>query len=729
MTSEVGSPAGGRLVGRPLPRREDARVLGGHSEFLDDLHPAGLAHLAFVRSPYAHARVLSVTPPRGAPGLLAVLTARELEGRTRPLPIQSPEGSEVADEPHPLLAAGEVRYVGQPVAAVVAESRALAEDAAELVGVEYEELDPVADPHASDLELLRWRRTAGDVEGAFRSAARVAGGRYAMPRLVAAPMEARGALAYHDPAADLLTVWCSAQDTHRPLRHLGHVLGRPAEQLRVVVPDVGGAFGSKGSLAPEAAVAAIAAIDVGRPVKWAEDRAENFVAAYQGRGMEAEVELALAADGRMLAVRARILADLGAYLLPATAMPPHTAAMLMAGCYTIPAADVRVSGVRTNKVPTGPYRGAGRPEAAYFLERAVDDAARALALDPVELRRRNLIREFPHRSPLGWTYDSGDYRRCLDLALDLAGPRRAHSDEGLVGRGVAMYVERAGGSFEAARATLEPDGRVIVRSSTSPHGQGHDMTFAQIAAERLHVDPGDVVLEFGDSALVPGGTGTFASRSVAMGGSAVARAVDELGKQCVQTAARLLDAPEDEITWGEEGLAAGDGRTLALPDVAAAGPLEATARFESDLVFGSGAYAAEVEIERATGRLTVRRLTAVDDAGTIVNPLLAEGQVLGGAVQGLGECLAEEATYDDQAQPTSASFADYSLLTAAEIPPIAAEFVESPSPLNPLGAKGIGEAGAIGTPAAVANAVSDALGGRHVDPPFTEEKLWRAIGE
>jgi aerobic carbon-monoxide dehydrogenase large subunit len=729
LSREVGSPAGGRLVGRPLRRREDDRVLSGRSRFLDDLHPPGLAHMAFVRSPYAHARVVSVRPPEGAPGLLAAFTARDLEGRVRPLPIQVPEGAEAADEPHPLLAAEEVRYAGQPVAAVVAESRALAEDAAELVEVEYEELDPIADAGASDLELLRWRRTSGEVDGAFASAEVVAGGRYAMPRLVAAPMETRGALASHDPAGDVLTLWCSSQDTHRPLRHLSHVLDLPTERLRVVVPDVGGAFGSKGSLAPEAAVAAIAAMDVGRPVKWAEDRHENFLAAYQGRGMEAEVELALTGDGRMLAVRARIRADLGAYLLPATAIPPHTAGMLMAGCYTIPAADVAVTGVRTHKVPTGPYRGAGRPEAAYFLECAVDDAARALSIDPVELRRRNLIADFPHRSPLGFTYDSGDYRRCLDLALELVEPERTADDERLIGTGVAMYVERAGGSFEGARATLDADGRVVIRSSTSPHGQGHDTTLAQIAAERLHVNPTNVVLEFGDSALVPSGTGTFASRSVAVGGSAVVRAVDELREQCLRTAARLLRTPEAEITWGERGLTAGDGRALQLGDVAAAGALEADARFESELVFGSGAYATVVEIERATGRLTVRHLAAVDDAGTIVNPLLAEGQVLGGAVQGLGECLVEEATYDEQAQPTSASFADYSLLTAAEIPPIAAAFVESPSPLNPLGAKGIGEGGAIGTPAAVANAVADALGGRHVDPPFTEDKLWRAMHE
>jgi aerobic carbon-monoxide dehydrogenase large subunit len=724
----VGSPAGGRLVGRPLPRREDARILSGRSKFLDDLHPAGLVHLAFVRSPYAHARVLSVTPPESASGLLAVLTSRDLEGRTRPLPIQIPDGAEVADEPHPLLATAEVRYVGQPVAAVVAESRALAEDAAELVAVELEELDPIADPAASDVELMRWRRTSGDVEGTFASADVVAGGRYAMPRLVAAPMETRGALASHDAAGDVLTLWCSAQDTHRPLRHLAHVLDRSAESLRVVVPDVGGAFGSKGPLAPEAAVAAIAAVDLGRPVKWAEDRTENFLAAHQGRGMEADVELALSADGRMLAVRARIRADLGAYLLPATAIPPHTTAMLMSGCYTIPAAEVSATGLRTHKVPTGPYRGAGRPEAAYFLECAVDDAARALSIDPVELRRRNLIADFPHRSPLGFTYDSGDYRRCLDLALELVEPRHAADDERLVGTGVAMYVERAAGAFEGAKARLDTDGRVVIRSSTSPHGQGHDTTFAQIAAARLHVDPADVVLEFGDSAVVPAGTGTFGSRSIAVGGSAVMRAIDELREQSMEAAARLLGAAAGEIAWDEDGLSA-DGRTVALRDVAAAGALEASSRFDSDLVFGSGAYAAVVEIERATGRLTVRLLAAVDDAGTIINPLLAEGQVLGGTVQGLGECLTEEATYDDQAQPTSASFADYSLLTAAEVPPIATAFVESPSPLNPLGAKGIGEGGTIGTPAAAANAVADALGGRHVDPPFTEDKLWRAMHE
>jgi aerobic carbon-monoxide dehydrogenase large subunit len=720
----------GRLLGQPLARREDARLLSGRGRYLDDLDPPGTAHLAFVRSTFARALVTGVRAPERAPGLVAVLTARGLAGRARPLPIQPLEGADLADEPHPLLATGEVHYAGQPIAAVAAESRALAEDAAELVEVDYEPLDPVVDARASEVDLLRWRGTSGDVEGAFAAADVVVRDTYGLPRLVAAPMETRGALASYDADHDLLTLWCSAQDTHRQLEQLAHVLRRSEDSIRVIVPDVGGAFGSKGSLAPEAAVTTLAAMETGRPVKWAEDRHENFLAAYQGRGVEADVELALTADGGMLALRARIYADLGGYLMPTTAVPPHTTAMLMTGCYSIPAAEVEVRGRRTSKVPTGPYRGAGRPEAAYFLERLVDTAARELGTEPVELRRRNLIREFPHPTPLGFTYDSGDYERCLDLALDLVEPERTADPERLVGTGIAMYVERAGGRWESAQAAVEPDGRVVVRSSSSPHGQGHDTAFAQIVAERMELPLDDVVFEFGDSAVVPRGVGTFGSRSTAMAGSAVLLATDELKENCVRVAARLLEAPEEEVRWERDGLSAGEGRRLSLRDIAAAeAGLEATARFESDYVFASGAYAAVVEIDRASGRLRVLRVAAVDDAGRVVNPLLAEGQVIGGTAQGLGECLTEEADWDEYGQPVTTSFADYSLLTAAEMTQLRTAFVESPSPLNPLGAKGIGEGGAIGTPAAVGNAVADALGGRHVDPPFTEEKLWHVLQE
>ena len=371
----------------------------------------------------------------------------------------------------------------------------------------------------------------------------------------------------------------------------------------------------------------------------------------------------------------------------------------MTGCYDIPVAAVSVRGARTDKVPTGPYRGAGRPEAAYLLELTVDRAARELGLEPAELRRRNLIRSFPHRSALGWTYDSGDYERCLDRALELVGPKPSGS--GVVGKGVAMYVERAGGSWESARISVAADGRVIARSGSTPHGQGHETTFAQIVADRLGVDVDDVEMRFGDTAEVPPGVGTFASRSVAVGGSALVLAADRILEQVGQ--ATLVEA------------------------AAAAGGLEAEAKFESDLVFGSGAYAAVVEIERDTGALKVRRLAAVDDAGTIINPLLAEGQVVGGTVQGLGAVLTEEAVYDADGQLRNASFVEYGLPSAVEVPPIASDFVQTPSPLNPLGAKGIGEGGAIGTPAAIANAVADALGGDAPDPPFTPEKLWRAL--
>jgi aerobic carbon-monoxide dehydrogenase large subunit len=699
----------GRLAGRPLRRREDERILRGRTRYLDDIDPPGAAHVAFVRSPFAHARINGIEVPDGLEGVFAVITAADLEGRVSDLPVQGIDGGEVSAEGHPVLAGEEVRYAGQPVAAVLAESRPAAEDAAERVDVDYDPLEPVLDARGSDVDMAHWHKVSGDVDGVFESAEHVVRARHALPRLAPVPMEPRGAIASYDEPDDMLTVWVSAQDSHRQLAGLAQVLGRTEDSIHVIVPDVGGAFGSKGAPAPETMLVAAAAMTTGRTVKWAEDREENFVASYQGRGVEAEVELALDRDATMLALRARIWADLGGYLMPTTAIPGHTTAMLMCGVYDIRAADVELVGRRTNKVPTGPYRGAGRPEAAYFLECTVDVAARELRIDPLEIRRRNLIREFPYETALGWTYDSGDYARCLDTAEELV-KRERHSDEvRVVGTGFGMYVERAGGMFETADAELLPNGKLLVRSGSSPHGQGHDTTFAQLAADRLGVELEDVELRFGDSKEVPRGVGTFASRSVAMGGSAVVQAVDALKEKCAAIAA---------------------GRTMSLREVAEAEPgIRASARFSSDLVFSSGAYGAVIEIERATGRLRVLRLVAVDDAGTIVNPLLAEGQVIGGSAQGLGQCLVEEAVYDEEGNPTFASFVGYSLLTAAEMPPVLAAFVESPSPLNPLGAKGIGEGGAIGTPAAVANAVSDALGGVRIDPPFTDAKLWRALRE
>jgi carbon-monoxide dehydrogenase large subunit len=713
-------------VGRPVPRREDARFLRGEATYLDDVELPGLLEAAFVRSPFAHARLgpIDAGAALELPGVVAVLTGADLD--VLPLPLGGVEGGVVADAGHPVLARGKVRYAGEAVALVVAESRALAEDAAELVDVDYEPLEPALDPrtaatapllhdHVAENALLRWSRAHGDVEGAFAAADAVVSQAFHIPRLVAAPIEPRGAIARHDADADVLTVWCSAQDPHRPLAQLGHTLGRDRDRLRVVVPDVGGAFGSKGAVGAETAAVAAAAVDLGVPIRWTEDRAENFLAAYQGRGLDADVELALAADGRILALRAALYADLGGYLYATTAVAPHTTAMLLCGTYRIPAAAVDIIGAATTKVPTGPYRGAGRPEAAFLIERMVDIAAGELGLDPLEVRRRNFIPPdaFPYETPLGWTYDSGSFERCLDAALELgeierwrAERERARAEGRVLGVGVGMYVERAAGLWESADLRIEPDGRAVVRTGSSPHGQGHETTFAQIAADELGVDPGAVEIVWGDSEEVPPGVGTFASRSVAMGGSALVLAARELAGRAEEAGVSVVELA------GEEG------------------GVEASARFESGLVFASGAYLAAVEIERATGRLRVLAIAAVDDSGRIVNPLLAEGQVLGATVQGLGQCLVEEAVHDEEGQLRTASFADYSLLTAAELPPIAGRFVETPSPLNPLGAKGIGEGGAIATPAAVANAVADALapfGVRHVDPPFSEAKLWRLL--
>jgi carbon-monoxide dehydrogenase large subunit len=384
--------------------------------------------------------------------------------------------------------------------------------------------------------------------------------------------------------------------------------------------------------------------------------------------------------------------------------------------------------VQTNKVPTGPYRGAGRPDAAYMIERLVDDAARALGIDRVALRRQNLIRRFPHRTALGLSYDSGDYERCLDHALELA-KFEEFEDRDLartLGTGVALFVERAGGMWESAAVEVCEDGRLLVRSSASPHGQGHDTTFAQIAADKMGMGIDEVVLRFGDSAEVPAGVGTFGSRSTAMAGSAIVVALEKLIEEGRRRAATALGAPLGGVRH-DGGQFIAEDRRVSLAELARREPLTASARFQSELVFSSGAYAAVVEIDRASGRLHVLRIAAVDDAGNLINPLLARGQVIGGTVQGLGECLVEEAAYAPDGAVPFSSFMNYSLLTAAEIPEIRTGEVVTPTPLNPLGAKGVGEGGTIGTLAAVANAVVDALRGHHVDPPFRDEKLWREI--
>lgn len=705
-------------VGRPVPRLEDGRFLRGAARFLDDLPDDGAAHAIFVRSLFAHGRIVLVDADaaRARPDVVALVTGDDLAGLgVRPLfPF---EGAEIAEAAaHPPLARGRVRYVGDPVAVVVGESAEAARDAADEVLVELEPLPALVDPRealeattllheqAQGNVLFRWLRKGGDVEGAFSRADRVVCGRFHVPRLVAAAIEPRGAMAAYDRGEDVLTLWISAQDPHRPLGELAAILQRPRERIRVVVPDVGGAFGSKGLLPPEAAVVAWLALRLGRPVKWIETRTENFLAAHQGRGLDAEVELAVSAAGDLLGIRARLVADAGAYLFAETVVPPVTAAMLLTGVYRIPAADVEVVGAATTKVPTGPYRGAGRPEAALLVERMVDLAAAELGLDPVEVRRRNLIPAdaFPYSTPLGFTYDSGDYEQMLDRALRLLDVQRWRGEQArvraegrLVGIGVAFYVERAGALlWESAAVSRGENDRIIVFTGSSSHGQGHETVFAQIAADELGVDLADVEVVSGDTARVPPGVGTFASRSITVGGSALLLALREL---------RETDAPRTEARFQLPGL-----------------------------VFPAGVHCAVVEVDQETGSCSLLRLAAVDDVGRAVNPLLIEGQVHGACLQGIGQALVEHEEHDADGQPLALSLEDYHVPRALDVPPIASEIVEVRSPFNPLGAKGAGEGGAIGAPAAIANALADALaplGISHLDFPFTPERVWRAISD
>jgi carbon-monoxide dehydrogenase large subunit len=717
MNSEIGTRS---WIGEPLARAEDKRFVTGDARFVDDLKRPRMLHAAFVRSIHAHGRLQDVDAAAAgrAPGVRAVIAGADLDGLTDPFPVVARGGEELIPITHPVLARGRVRYVGEPIALVVADTAAQAADAAERVVVDVEELPALVDPHlaersptlhdqAPDNVVLRMRHAQGDVEGAFTAAHAIVRARIRVPRLIAVPLEPRVVLASHDNATDVLTLWLSAQDQHRQLSGLTKVLRRPPERLRIVVPDVGGAFGSKGVPQAETAAVALAALQLGRPVKWTETRTENSLAVYQGRGTDVDAELALDADGRMLALRAWLRSDLGAYLYSTTAVPPQTAASLLTGCYDIPAAEVDVCGVCTTKVPTGPYRGAGRPEAALTIERLVDIAAAELGLDRVEIRRRNAISpdKFPYKTALGTTYDSGDYLGALEAVLDLAGWEalvaerdRLRGEGRLAGLGLSLYVERVGPGWETARLSVAEDGAVLLRTGSSPHGQGHETSFAQIVASELGVEPEAVEVHWGDSFEIPEGVGTFASRSVAVGGSAALLAARDLRSR--------LDAGEEP-------------------------PLETSTRFElPQPVFSHGACVAAVEIEPETSEVEIRHVFAVDDCGRVVNPLLADGQVVGGVVQAIGDCLHGQVGHDEDGQPLAVNLYDYHLPTAQSVPPVASALRETPSPLTPLGAKGVGEGGSVGTPAAIANAVCDALGPlgvRHLDPPFTASRVWEAM--
>jgi carbon-monoxide dehydrogenase large subunit len=756
-------------LGVPLRRREDRPLVTGAGRFVDDISLPGMLHMAVVRSPHAHARLVSVHTEDAAAmsGVAAIVTARDLPAPVPCVPAAAMFPG-VAKALQPLLADRVVRYAGEPVAAVLADDRYTARDGAERVRVEYEALPAVVDldralepgapvihPALGSNLVFTLEVKGGDPDAAFQRADAVVECDMAQPRLAPVPLECRGVVASYDAGRGRAEIWLSTQTPHEARDGIAEVLGMPTNDVRVIAPDVGGGFGAKGTLYPDEVLAAYLARQLSRPVKWVEDRSENLRAMTHGRAQRARLRAAAARDGTVLALDGEILADLGAYCLSATAVIPTLTSRVALGAYRISHVRLRVRGVTTTQTPTGPYRGAGRPEGAYYIERLMDLVAARLDLDPAEVRRRNFIRTFPYKSATGLTHDSGDYSALLDRALALADyhgwreeqARRRRDGGRPVGIGLSTWVEMAGGGelWEDASVRLEPTGRVTVLTGTSPHGQGHETAFSQIVADVLGIEPDRITVLHGDTAVIPSGIGTFGSRSLSFGGSAVAQAAREVRRRVMAIAARLLEAAPDDLVLdgGRVTVRGAPGRAATLEDIARAAPpddgrgaaagLAASVRFEAERgLVPSGAHVAVVEIDPDTGEVRVLRYAAVDDCGNVVNPLLVDGQVHGSIVQGIAQALLERVVYDENGQPLTTSLLDYAVPSAPQVPRIETDRIETPSPLNPLGAKGIGESGTTGAPPALVNAILDALrpaGPRALDLPVTPERLWRVSRE
>jgi len=749
------------FVGRALPRVEDERLLRGAGRYVDDVHPAGALEAAFLRSPHAHARIvaLDLDAARRAPGVVAVLdgtaVAEQVEpmvfaiARMVPENVRASTGATTRVHPMPALPADRLSYVGQPVAMVIAQSRYLAEDALELIDAAFEPLPAVVDPEDAlapgatrvepswdDNVGLSCRFVKGDLEQAFADADVVVEEVFRSHRYVAAPIETRGVVASVDPFDETLTVWASTQTPHQLRDFLAGALGRDRERVRVVAPDVGGAFGVKGSIYPEDLLVALAALQLGRPVKWIEDRSEHFAATTHGREQVHRIALAGDAEGRILALRDDIVHNCGAFHTLGLVVPYNTLTHLV-GPYEIPVVDIALRAVLTHTGIVGPYRGAGRPEAVFARERAIDRLARRLGLDPAEVRARNLIppSSMPwatgmvYRDGTAQVYDSGDYPQLLRrarAAVEDEPWRDRGCERRRIGVGYAAYVEGTGlGPFESAELRIGPHGRVGVTTGASSQGQGHRTTLAQIAADALGVDVADVDVVGGDTAAIADGFGTIASRTLVVAGNAVARAAGELRGRVLALAGDLLGrAPQElELTGGRVAVAGGAPCALTLTELAAAlspydparppgaaPELRAGAIYvPGPVTYAAGVHAVVVAVDVVTGVVELLRYAIAHDCGRVVNPAIAEGQILGGTMQGIGGALYEELVYDAHGQLRTGSFLDYLLPTAGEAPDVCIAHVDVPSPLNPLGVKGLGEGGAIGPPAAIANAVEDAL--------------------
>jgi carbon-monoxide dehydrogenase large subunit len=755
----------GGLIGRSVRRVEDPVLVTGKGCYVDDIPLPGMLHLAFLRSPYPHANILSIqtSAAQAMAGVVAVMTGDDLSERLHVPVLPLVPGMKIP--PHPLLARGTVHAAGVPVAAVVAHSRALAQDAANAIALEYaalpavvnaeKALEPGAPLAREELDsniCYSTMRTGGDVDRAFAEAEHIVRMHIASPRLVALALEPRGVLAKPEPTGDL-TVWLSTQSPHWVRADLATAIGFPEHRIRVIAPDVGGGFGSKATLYQEEALACHLALQLGRPIKWIATRSEDFLTTNQGRDQVMLSELALKRDGIMLGLKVRVVANLGAYLQTISAIPPLRMMAMAPGCYQIRNCHVEVVAVFTNTVSTGPYRGAGRPEAVLNIERLIDKAARDLGIDRLEMRRKNFIRpdQFPYRTGVNVEYDSGDYEKSLAEALRLSDYQQmlqyrdaARARGELVGVGVSTFVEPSGGvGFESATVRVERTGEITVLTGASSHGQGHETVFAQVVADRLGVSMEHVAIRHGDTLAIQQGVGTFASRSAVMGGGALALATQRVIEKARQIAAHLLEAASADIVLAEGGFAVAGvpDRHITWRQIAASAygrpvpglepGLQETVFFDPGReAWGFGAHVALVRIERDTGQPSLEKLVLVDDCGVVLNPMIVEGQVHGGVAQGLGEAFREQMCYGDDGQPLTASLLDYAVPRASDMPPLILGETVTPNPFHPLGVKGVGEAGCNGAPPAVANAVMDALaplGIDHIDMPYTAPKLWEAI--
>ncbi len=767
------APERPKFIGAAVKRLEDPRLVTGAGRYLDDLSLPDMLHLRLVRSELAHARIAGIDASslREVQPDALVFTGDDIGELGIRATADFPEAQASCQ---PLLARGKVRFVGEPVAAVLARDSYAVEDAAELVFVDYEPLPVLADVagalSASSPRLFDgWKdnvfvhgiRRGGDLKDARRRSSRVIRRTFRTQRQAGAPMECRGAMAQTDPTGAYLTVWSSTQIPHLLRTYISEELGWPESRLRVLAPEVGGGFGVKGHVFAEEVLVAWLAIRTKRPVKWVEDRREHLIASVHARDHQHTLEAYVTEEGRILGLKADITVDAGAYSVwPFTAgSDSGMVAKVLPGPYRIEAYEATHRAVATNKCPIGTYRGVGRPSAVFSLEVLMDEIAKELNLDPIELRLRNVVRDFPYLNVLGYTYDQGSYAACLTKARELLAPDVAARDTGdptiRVGIGLAMFIEQtAHGTpdftrrrspietgYESARVEMQPDGSVVVEVGLQSHGQSHETTFAQLAADQLGVDPSDVLVRHGDTLTSPYSVGTWGSRGATLGGGAVHKAAGEIGNKLLRIAAQHLQAAASELE-----LAEGEARVIEQPWRSI--PLRRLARWANrnvdqlpdgmepgltaiafvdgppDGAYSNAVHAAVVEIDITTGFMKIRRFLVVEDCGTVINPMVVDGQVRGGVVQGIGSALFEEFRYSEDGQPLTTNFADYLMPTAPEIPPIEVYHFVTPSPVTPLGMKGLGEGGAIGPAAALANAVSNALGAPVRRTPLTRCRIW-----